>query len=186
MAVIHQLLSSYGAVASVSSLAWDPSNKGPNVTLSGSNLIADCHTSDSVRGTLGKSSGVWQYEVVLSVDAHMLIGVGNASASLTIYPGGDSNGLSYYAFSGAAFGLGGSTGYSTGAALGVVIGVVADFGAGRMTIYKNGVSAGVITSYSLPAGTLFPMIGDGGIGAPGSRATLNSTLTYPVGGASQW
>ncbi len=64
---------------------WDPSNKGANVDLTGSNLVATKNNAawQSVRSVLGVSTGKWYWEMTLAngfIDGGApAVGIGNAS-----------------------------------------------------------------------------------------------------------
>jgi hypothetical protein len=76
---------------------WNSADKSGNITLSGSDLVATINSGGgSVRGTQGRSSGIYYFEITRGGDSVWLGGVGNASASLATYPGGDANGWAYY------------------------------------------------------------------------------------------
>jgi len=166
---------------------WNSATKGPTVTLSGANLIANTNTANSVRGSVGRSSGTWQFEITLGPSDptnFWMVGIGNASAPNTLYPGGDANGIGYYAASGAAFGLGGSTGWGVGAGNAQVLTIRWNAGTGVISAKIDGVDQGP-ASYTI-TGTLFPMVGDGGTGAPGQTFKINTTILYPYAGAGSW
>jgi hypothetical protein len=74
------------AAVVTSGTTWDPANKGPDVTLSGGNLIADQTSGfDWVRGTTSKTTGKWYFEVLINNSgggiSHQGIAVVDGSAS---------------------------------------------------------------------------------------------------------
>jgi hypothetical protein len=77
---------------------WNSADKSANVTLSGSDLIATVNSGGgSVRGTQGRSSGVYYFEITRSAgDSVWLGGAGNSSADLSTYPGANTNSWAYY------------------------------------------------------------------------------------------
>ena len=100
-------------VASAATTTWNPSDKGPNITLSGGNLIATNvgvgGDNQAVRAIASTSSGkrFSQYTVGLQIDNYIL-GVGNAAQGLTSILGNSVNGFGVN-FSGTVLGCGFST-----------------------------------------------------------------------------
>ena len=117
------------------------------------------------------------------------MGVGQANAAVTVFPGGDANGWSYYAFNGQKYNGGANSNYgSSWDAVGNVIGAVVDFSAGTLTFYVNGVSQGVAFT-GMGGRTLFPMVGSGYDAVPAQGGILNvgeSGFAFPVAGAIGW
>jgi hypothetical protein len=93
-----------GAVASGGSSfsTWDPNNAGANITLSADKLTATAGATgwQSVRNTLSHSSGKWYFEFSCAATTPfaewMIIGIGNASASMNNWVGVDANGWSWF------------------------------------------------------------------------------------------
>lgn len=171
---------------------WNPSDKDALITLTNMNLTAgfssgsDVGRHPSVRGTLAAPSGKRQFEIEVTGDAIQLVGVGLSSASLSAYPGGDSDGWSYYGGSGNKFNSGSSAAFGASYAVNDVIGVVID--GDNLTFYKNGALQG--TAFTGMAGrVLYPMWGTGSaIGARGAiyNGGGKSALAYPVSGVLAW
>lgn len=68
MGAPQQALSSYGAVVGTTYATWNPADKSADITLSLGNLKATQTTSswDSVRSTIGKTSGKWYWEYTMT------------------------------------------------------------------------------------------------------------------------
>lgn len=166
-------------------VSWNPSDKANTVTLSNSNKTATIAPAGatSVRGTVGKSTGKWYYEVLVGGGEFNMIGLGRATSDIDSYPGSDSTSVGYYS-NGTKFG--GNDNGSAGAsyATGDRIGVAIDADTGTVRYYKNGAQQGnpavVSTGFAY-----FPMVGNGGGGNP-TILTLQDTPTYPVSGYTQW
>lgn len=172
------------------SSTWNASDKDADINLYAANtlarLVAGGNDYGAVRGSLGRSSGVYQCEFVALGNTEHLVGLSKATASLTNFPGHDSNGYGYY--NGAAKYNNGSQGaYGATWTLYDVIGVKWDATAGEITFYKNGVSQGV--AFSGVSGTLYPSWGPG-TGGTGTRfCHLNTgqmSFLYPISGATAW
>lgn len=168
---------------------WNPLDKGSACVLSNGNLTGLAPSSNgSVRSAYGVSSGKWYWEVTTSTGTNPPgIGVANASAALTTYPGASSGGWAWFANEGRKYSGGASVAYGTAGSLaGVVIGVALDMDAGTVTLYRNGVSMGVM--YSGLTGTLYALCG-GNTGTP-SEFTANFGATAfaysPPAGHSAW
>lgn len=137
---------------------WNPSDKGANIVLSGGDLTAaTTSSSGGVRSTIGKSSGKWYWEVTVNTAGQTLIGVANSSASLSVYPGSSSGAWTYYCIDGNKYNAGPKGAYGTSYTNGDVIGVALDMDAGTVTLYKNGVSQGVM--FSGLTGALYAIVG---------------------------
>lgn len=89
-----------GFTAWDAALAWDPANKDASITLSNGNLTATGGVISawrSVRGTVGKTTGKWYFELSVDiVDANdgWMGGIENGSGTLTSFPGSTVNGAS--------------------------------------------------------------------------------------------
>jgi len=151
-----------GTPASVvpSAGAWNLLDKGPDVTLSGGDLVATIVAAYSyVRGTTSHSNtGDWYFEVTVSGSStRHLVGIALSSAPLTNYPGSDVNGYGYYGFNGELYNGGSLGAYGATYTDGDVIGV--RLNSGTLTFYKNGVSQGP-AAVGL-TGNWFPIYGPG-------------------------
>jgi hypothetical protein len=167
---------------------WNSADKGGAITLSGSDLVASSVNSlDAVRGTQFRSSGgPWYFEVTYS-DTICLMGLGNSSASLSNYPGSNSNSWGYYRDADLKYNSGSGASMPSGRISPVTTGVWMNNGALKYIVYPGvtGPTANTIT-----AGDYFPMWG-AGTAASGTRTgTLNvggSAFVYsPPSGASAW
>lgn len=147
----------------------------------------------SARGMVAHSSGVRQFEVVMTLlgsGRSFGIGVGTSSASLTDWMG---NAAGSYAYNTIAkkFMSGAASDYGATYGTGDVIGVVVDFGVGSLTFYKNGAAQGVASATGMLGLTLFPMAGQTSGFTSGETPTSQVTMrgrgfAYPVAGASEW
>ena len=139
---------------------WNPADKNANVTLSAGNLTATSSSGSfsNVRATVGKATGKWYFEVKADSVASPnwgVIGVGTSSAALGQYLGVDAFGWGYdsraYKYNAGLFPVWGAT-WATND----VIGVAVDMDAKTITMYKNGVSQGVM--YANLTDTVYPMV----------------------------
>ena len=154
-------------VTPASTTTWNPSDKNANITLSGGDLVATAASSGAsfkgVRGTIGKASGKFYWEVAITSQALPLasgggqieIGVAKATASLSVSA----------AFAGDvwAYNSAGATVDATGTYFGVesyddsdVIGVALNMDSGEVSFYKNGALQRTVTN-SL-GGTVYPYV----------------------------
>lgn len=149
---------------------WNPSDKSADVTLSNGDLTAAISNSvadAAVRGTIGKSSGKWYWEITLAALSSGIpsIGIANSSLPLTSFVGETSgswgyvNGQKYNNSSGAAYGAT----YTVGD----VISVALDMDGGTITFYKNGASQG--QAFSGITGTIYPAV---------SNTTSSTSATF--------
>lgn len=153
--------------------AWNPLDKNASVVLSVNNTVATLTAAlGSLRG-FGRSnaSGSYYYEITIGgADERQFVGIGDATATLSNYPGVDIAGIGYYGYNGQIY-VNGTTG-ATNATFGVgdVIGVLMTGVA--LTFYKNGILQP--EGRTLAAGTYYPMWGPGWAN-PGARiGTLNT------------
>lgn len=88
------------ASAPPATTTWNPLDKGPDVVLTNGNLTATSNTSgggQSVRAnSTGRLTGKYHYSAVVTVNSTFtLIGMANASKSLTTFLGSDTDGLGW-------------------------------------------------------------------------------------------
>jgi hypothetical protein len=139
---------------------WSPTDKAPNFTLSGGDLIATLTGGgfDSLRATIGKQTGSGCFEIVVTGtgSGNDFVGVGTASAGLAgSFVGLDAHGWGYFGGAGK-FNNGVQTSYGAVWGAGDYMMVEVDFNTMLMEIFKNTVSQGTIDISSL-SGPIFPM-----------------------------
>ena len=136
----------------------DPSNKSSNITLSGGNLTASngSATWDSVKSTIGVSSGKWYWEMTATtLGSGQFMGVAPTGDSNTTYVGAGSNSYSYLSINGNKYNNNSATAYATSWSAGNVIGVALDMDAGTIKFFKNNTDLG--QAYSGITGTQYAM-----------------------------
>jgi hypothetical protein len=166
---------------------WNNADKSAGVTLSGSDLIASTTaTAGGVRGTQGRSSGVYYFEITHSgADSAQLSGVGNSSANISLYPGSDTNGWAYYYQTGQKYTN--NTGAAMPAAVtSTTLGVWLN--AGDLKVIADGAAGGNLATGL--TGNLYPFWSYGS-GVAGTRTgTLNvgnSSFVWSLpSGATAW
>jgi hypothetical protein len=166
----------------------NPNDKGTTVALSNGNLTDVSSVGSGVRGTLGKSSGKWYYEMTIQALAGgqaPLAGVAGGSNTLQMGWYGTTDYLYWPSSSGELIsGYGNRVIYGANAAAGDVVGVAVDLDNRQMTFYQNGVSLGVgYSSATLPAGTYSPFVSDPYNGSSSTTLTVNfgqSPFKYSV------
>lgn len=137
---------------------WNSADKNASITLSeGATKASISASTGAVRGLTNRSAAsdhrYFEISTADSVDKKSLMGIGNSSASLSWYPGYDSNGRGYYCFDGTKYNAG-SSAYATT----VVVGVDVDFDAGEIRFIRGGVNIG--TAYTgMASGTYYIMWG---------------------------
>ncbi len=105
----------------------NPADKDAGVTLSGGDLTATGTLGSgyqNARSTIGKNTGDLYFEVLVTTGGGGLIGVGNASATLTNYLGVDANSCGYADSNFLGYNGGASfpgSGYSNGSTVGVLV-----------------------------------------------------------------
>ena len=161
MSAIQQLLMSYKKANTYAT--WNPSDKDANITLSWWNLVATSTAWwwKSARATIGKSSGKWYWEVVVSWpwSWNAMIWVGSGSDALNNFVWFNSTWWSYYSYGGKVdplnwYNNNSNFTYWAAYTLWDVIGVALNMDAWELTFYKNNVSQWVISWLS---GTMYPM-----------------------------
>ncbi len=194
---------SFFALAFAGSVTWNPSDKGANVTLSGSNLVATRASGSlgysAVRATSSKYyTGQGYFEVAITAmevgSPYIIVGIANSSATLNDHVGSDANGWGYYGADGSKFNNDTATAYGAAFAQGSVIGVA--FNNGKVWFAKNNTWNGSPASdtgeaFSGITGEIFPIVSvyDGIISAVDSVTARfkSSSLSYsPPSGFSAW
>jgi hypothetical protein len=122
----------------------NPLDSTSNITLSNGNLdFSQGNTTDNtVRSTVGMSSGKWYCEVTVGSSNKAVVGIAKQNATLTNYLGSDANGWGYYTLNGNKYNNGTGTSYGATYGTGDVIGIAFDADNGTLTFYKNGSSQG--------------------------------------------
>jgi len=167
---------------------WNPSDAGKGFAFSNNNLTATSSGGVAVRATIGKSSGKWYYEEVISTATSAtsfpsLVGIATSSDPLsTSGCGGPGDYLVYgtLEFSGSNCTYSSFSSYSWSS--GVTIGVAVDLDKHTLTLYDNGQSLGTAFA-SIPAGTYYPMTSDPGVTGKSTTETANfgaTPFSYPV------
>ena len=174
---------------------WDPSNKNVDIVLSNSNKTAtlpSAHTGGvtdgNVRGTFARDTGFY-FEAVWSTlvtgQPHGAgIGLVNASHSMDIYLGGDSNnGVGLFSNGGymQSPGFGGNFGPTWVATdvMGLYI------RSGSVDIYKNGTIWGQ-SFPGRPLGALYPAIGLANSGDAATGRFSGADIQFLPSGATPW
>lgn len=141
---------------------WNPADMGPGVTLSSANRVANCGSTDSVRGTRFWAAGKRYFEVTVQ-GGNILWGVGTANslAPLLQYPGQNSDSWAYF-YNGEKANSNSFTAYGAAYTTNDVIGVGFDHATGSLEFFKNGVSQGVIATSGFAGSNLFPFMGSAG------------------------
>ncbi len=184
------------------SATWNPSDKHANIALSLGDLRASTDDASGagwwgVRGTEGKSSGKWYFEVVCVLPwDHILIGVATTGAALT-YPGNDALGWGYKASTGNRYWNNVNSAYGDAWTDGDVIGVAVNLDTGYIWFAKNNVwqNGGDPVAGTNPAkinvsGTVYPMAGPYGSNGDSihcdGRFALQDMSYSPPSGFSVW
>lgn len=143
----------------MATIAWDSVNKGAGVTLSSGNLTASGITnSNSVRASIGKTTGKWYWEIKLNTAQNAMIGVANSSATLNASHFATANSRYYY-YDGKKYA--GATAYGASYVTGDIISVLLNLDSGSVEFWKNGVSQGVAFTDIKSMGEVFPAVSSG-------------------------
>ncbi len=178
--------------ARVAYATWNPSDKSPDITLSGSNLTATSRAASptaSVRATVIMTDHT-MYEATVVSRANTVIGIANSSAALNQYTGQNVNSWGYYCFATSV--NGGAGVFHTAAATNsgmpdyVVTNVIGctyvSTGGGTIQFYRGGVAVG--TTVTGVGAAVFPAFGTGG-GIDAVTANFGATaFAFPVSGFS--
>lgn len=176
----------YAQTVSVTRGVWNYSDMVTGYSVTGGATLNCNGTSNSgkARAWSVQSSGIRQFELLLTANNIARLGVATFAAPLNTPTGNDVGASWAFNCSTGEKAIAGSvSAYSTALVLGTVLGVTVDFTTGTLTFYKNGVSLGTAAT-GLPAG-LYPSV----YFNPSSTATCalkTSGFTYPIAGASAW
>jgi hypothetical protein len=156
-----------GGGGGVSTVTWNPADKGAGIDLSNGNLTASRNltgsgsTYHSVRATVGKSAGKWQWRSTCDV-AHGLwngshaIGLANASHNVSSdYLGSSNNSIGYHA-GGVVWRSASPLATLATYTNGDVIGILWDEDGGTVQFNKNAGSWSSTFDISMLTGTVFP------------------------------
>lgn len=163
-------------VTGAATTTWNPSDKSANITLSGGDLTATDGAGDggyyAVRGTVGKSSGKWYWEVTVGTGvvpsaSQVSIGAATTSHTLSAFLGSASGGWGYTNTGGKADAGSSTTGWGATYVTADVIGVALDMDTKKLTVYKNGTLVGDISTAL--SGTVYPAVSLSG----GRAVTVN-------------
>lgn len=179
----------FGAATAATLLTWNPADKNASITLSDGNKTATATAAfQMVRGTIGKSSGKWYFEVTCTGALTFgTVGIAQASSSLSSFAGGETT--SYGIATNFVYTNFVSTSIDGTITAGDVVGVAVDLDAGKIWFAENNAwvnsgnpGAGTGAIYSGLSGTYYPA------DSPGATShSINSTLTYaPPSGFSVW
>lgn len=191
------LINPYLFLVATAGSTWNPSDKAATIVLSNSNMTAVVSanpSSESVRGTVGKSSGKSYFELYAnSITKNEYLGIANSSYPIGgYYLGQDANGWGCTA-SGTK--VNNSTFASTGVtfASGDVIGIALDMGAGKVWWSKNNVwfsgdpATGTSPLFTGLSGTIFPAVSEYASTAEITLRTTAAQQTYmPPSGFTAW
>jgi hypothetical protein len=175
---------------------WNPADKGTDVTLSGSDLIATSGgaTSAVVRGNLSRAAGKYYFEVVRGSagTSYPYIGICNAALPLTATTANAAPGV--YAVAGNNFFCYGPAGINVNTgqtwANGDTEMVAVDFTALKVWFGRNGTwfnsgnpGAGTGQIFTIPADTYFPLanVRAAGVSATGRFAAASFSFSAPAG-----
>lgn len=156
MAAAQQMIVSYsaGGVLVATYATWNPADKNTNITLSNGNLTgsftATSGTWDGMRGTVGKSSGKWYWEITFTSGTNVAPAVANlANTFITSNaPAGSLVSGASYKNNGNASLDGTSQGNFTTYAAGAVLGFALNCDASTLAIYSNNVLLYTFTGLS--------------------------------------
>lgn len=154
---------------------WNPSDKGSNVTLTGSDLIAQVAsgTYSGVRSTIGKSSGKWYCEITIgTATGSECIGFANVSANVSGYPDLSSTTNAIVMVpNGNIIKNGSIVGADGGISSSDIISLAMDFDSGSISWRRNGGTWATISS-GLPASPLYIAVGS----FSGTTATMTANF----------
>lgn len=179
-----------GVVAEyTTSTIWNSADKTADVTLSGSDLVAQTNTAGSaggVRSVASVSSGLWYFEATVNDFDDVYFGLANSSKVLTASPAAaGSDALTYHRSGAIQFGNT-SVASATSFGNGVVIALLLDVDARTVKFYRANVLQATVTSAQIPTGALFAYFGSAAVNGT-SQITANFgavAFTYTVPGLS--
>jgi hypothetical protein len=161
----------------------NPLDKHADITLSGGNLIATRVAGSawrSVRSTTSKSTGRWYVEVTPTYSNNTTTGIGNASASLATWVGGDANSYGADAVVPGWYTGGANVGSWGGLTSGQTIAFDIDCDAGTIRA-RNVTTAGAWSTFRSISGIAEPIFFMVGVVDTGDTATVNFGATAFIG-----
>lgn len=168
-------------------VTWNPNDCNSNITLSNNNLTATRSTVAvayyGVRATIGRSKGKWYWELTLNGSTYMVLGVANASSSLSSGTQQFQTGALLYYNGGYKENETTQISYGSSSTTNDVIGVALDLDNKQLEFFKNGVSMGVAFTTELTnLGTpLYPFVKMYTASAFSFTANFGATpFTYPA------
>ncbi len=145
---------STGTLATVST-----TDKASEIIVTGNTISSNTNAWKSVRGTIGKSSGKWYWEVQNNTTSnkYWVRGIGKDTATLSNRVGIDSNWFGWYndGVSSLRYTNDAPANYWSLANSGDIIGFALDMDAGTLTAYKNWISQWIM--YNGLVWTYYPM-----------------------------
>lgn len=196
MLTVNQF-SGFGAVGDGVVSTWNPADKDADVALSNGDRDANvvAAAAGSVRGTLGRSTGKYYFEITIIGSSIAYSGLADGSFSLATYVGNSANSASQ---NNSANTVTGWTKAQTGTftvANGNVLGFAVDITLGRMWVAKTNSwqLTGDPATNANPwvtgiSGLVYPAVGAIGLTNEGGRlSSKTSELTYtPPSGFLAW
>lgn len=182
----------------MTAVTWDPAACNANITLSNGLLTASTAVTGvkSVRATLGRSSGLYYFEVRLDAagSGGAVVGIVPSTASVSYNPGQTSNGFGF-STTGSSWADGTDTYRSAPYSTGAVVGVAVDFNNKRLWFAINNVwvSSGNPSTGANPAYSnwnpvsLLPAVSPYGSGSQLTGRFKSSSFSYtPPTGFLPW
>ena len=166
MSIIGRASGFFGASSGGVSWVWNPSDNAGGTLSNGNTTYAyTTYTTSNVRGTVGKSSGKWYWEIKLdnaNTSAAMWFGAWPISRSITTY---------IYSTTGV------TRFYPADPYIGHTFGFAMDCSAGTIAIYRQNSLVTTLTGLPLTSELWHPVVGDDNTGAA-ATVTINKTLVY--------
>lgn len=181
--IVQWLIASYATNKTYAT--WNPSDKSALVSLSGGNLTATSTPVwwNSVRSTIGKSSGKWYWEIAFTWTDN-IIGIGLSTASLINFAWWDADWRWLYNANWQKYVSGSGVAYTTAFSAWTIIWVALDMSAWTLELFKNNVSAWV--AFSWLSWTFYAMASTNNSGTQTANFGA-SAMTYTApSGFNQW
>lgn len=145
-------------------ITWDTVNKGPNVTLSNGNLQAEVpNSNNTVKASIGKSSGKWYWELSFVNLQNAIVGVISNNAGINrTYDSTYHRGIDSY--DGRKYDSGVFSSYAASFSSSAIIGILLDMDNGAVEFRINNISYGIASSNLKNLGTVYPSVTSGSSG----------------------